>query len=134
MRHILLNVNQIRELKITNGDILVSYDVLLLSVTNVPLETAIHLLPDKVFCYNCFSKSHDLNLSKQDFANLINAATKHQLYLFNGSSYEQFNVVTMGSPVGPLLANVFMRSIVESLEWDVKIPTYYRRYINDKNK
>ena len=37
----------------------------------------------------------------------------------------------MGSPLGPLLANVFMCSIEETLEREGKMPTYYRRFVDD---
>ena len=37
----------------------------------------------------------------------------------------------MGSPLGPLLANVFMCSIEDKLHQDGKLPSYYRRYVDD---
>ena len=37
----------------------------------------------------------------------------------------------MGSPLGPLMANVFMCSIEEKLESENKLPSLYRRYVND---
>ena len=37
----------------------------------------------------------------------------------------------MGSPLGPLLANVFMCSIEESLKSQGKLPEFYRRYVDD---
>ena len=37
----------------------------------------------------------------------------------------------MGSPLGPLLANVFMSSIEEKLDVGGKLPPYYRRYVDD---
>ena len=36
----------------------------------------------------------------------------------------------MGSPLGPLLANVFMCSIEDKLDQDGKLPSYYWRYVN----
>ena len=37
----------------------------------------------------------------------------------------------MGSPPGPLLANVFMSSIEENLEREGKLPSFYRRYVDE---
>ena len=37
----------------------------------------------------------------------------------------------MGFPLGPLLANVFMCSIEETLDREGKMPSYYRRYVDD---
>ena len=37
----------------------------------------------------------------------------------------------MGSPLGPLMANVSMCSVEEKLESEGKMPTFYRRYVDD---
>ena len=39
--------------------------------------------------------------------------------------------VAMGSPLGPLLANVFMSHIKENLEREGKLSSFYRRYVED---
>lgn len=51
-----------------------------------------------------------------DFVDLLSVATKGQLFQFNGALYEQTDGMAMGSPLGPLLANVFMSHIEENLE------------------
>ena len=56
---------------------------------------------------------------------------KDQLFIFNGQLYEQTDGVVMGSPLGPLLASVFMCSIEERLEQEGKMPRYYRRFADD---
>ena len=123
-------VNEVHGLTINTGDMLVSFDVSSL-FTNVPLEETIHILADKAFMNDWFNVTHGLNLSKQDLVDLLRGATKDQLFLFNGQLYEQTDGVAMGSPLGPLLANVFMCSIEETLERDGKMPAYYRRYVDD---
>ncbi|KXJ18274.1 hypothetical protein AC249_AIPGENE15544 [Exaiptasia diaphana] len=122
--------DEIRNKEINQGDILVSYDVTSL-FTNVPLDKTISLLVDKAFHNNWFNLEYDLNITKQDLTDLLNAATKDQLFQFDGVLYEQFDGVAMGSPLGPLLANVFMCSIEEQLEHDGNMPSYYRRYVDD---
>ena len=37
----------------------------------------------------------------------------------------------MGSPLGPLMANTFMCSLEEQLKLQNKLPSYYRRYVDD---
>ena len=119
-----------RDLNITPGDLLVSYDVSSL-FTNVPLDETITILADRAFRNNWFNSEYDLNISKQDLIDLLGVATKGQLFQFNRSLYEQVDGVAMGSPLGPLLANVFMSSIEEKLDVDGKLPPYYRRYVDD---
>ena len=44
---------------------------------------------------------------------------------------KQTDGVAMGSPLGPLLTNVFMSSIEATLERQEKLPSFYRRYVDD---
>ena len=118
-------VNEVHELVINNEDILVSYDVSSL-FTSIPLEETIELLADKAFINNWFNETYHLNLNKLDLVDLLRAATKDQLFTFNGQLYgEQTDGVAMGSPLGPLLASAFMCSIEDTLEREGKMPKYY---------
>ena len=47
---------------------------------------------------------------------LLEIATSNQLFQFNGELFEQTDGVAMGSPLGPLLASVFMCYIENQLE------------------
>ena len=122
--------NEIRNLEIANGDILVSYDVSSL-FTNVLLDETIQLLANRALANNWFNTTYDLNLTKTDLVDLLSVATKGQLFQVSGALYEQTDGVAMGSPLGPLLANVFMSHIEESLEREDKLPAFYRRYVDD---
>ena len=67
----------------------------------------------------------------KDLVDLLRGATKDQLFLFNGQLYKQTDGVAMGSLHGPLMANVFMCSIEETLEREGEMPAYYRGYVDD---
>lgn len=56
-----------------------------------------------------------MNISKDDLTELLNLATKDQLFQFHGILCEQIDGVAMGSPLGPLMANAFMCSIEENV-------------------
>ena len=58
-------------------------------------------------------------------------ASTDQLFQFHGQLYEQGEGVAMGSPLGPLLANVFMCYLEERLSDNDLIPPFYRRYVDD---
>ena len=121
---------EIRAKGINEDDILVSYDVVSL-FTNVPLDETIGILVNKAFKDNWFNSQFNLNISRQDLTDLLNIATKDQLFQFEGTLYEQFDGVAMGSPLGPLIANVFMCSIEEQLDLNGKMPEFYHRYVDD---
>ncbi|XP_022805774.1 uncharacterized protein LOC111342915 [Stylophora pistillata] len=119
--------NKLRSLEIANGDILVSYDVSSL-FTNVPLDETMQLLANRAFTNNWFDTPYNLNFTKTDLEDLLSVG---QLLQSNGALYEQTDGVTMGSPLGPLLANVFMSHIEENLEREDKLPSFYRRYVDN---
>ena len=93
----------------------------------MPLEETIQILDDKAFTNNWFNETHQLNLSRMDLVDLLRASAKDQLFQFNGQLYG----VAMGSPLGPLPANVFMGSIEETLGREGKMPSFYKRYVDD---
>ena len=68
-----------------------------------------------------------------DLVELLNIATKNQLFQFEGNLYEQVDGVAMGSPLGPLMANAFMCSIEERLLNQGKMPIFYKRYVTTRS-
>ena len=64
-----------------------------------------------------------------DLFDLLSVSSKWKLFQFNGALCEQTDEVAMGSPLGPLQANVLMSSIKENLEQEGKLPSFYRRYV-----
>ena len=113
-----------------NEDILVSYDVTAL-FTNVPLSETIDILVDKAFTNDWFNQTYDLNLEKEELTQLLEVATTNQLFQFDGQLYEQTDGVAMGSPLGPLMANVFMCHLEDKLARDGMVPSLYKRYVDD---
>ena len=71
-------------------------------------------------------------ISKNDFWDLLNLATKESVFTFNSKFYIQVDSVVMGSPLGPILANIFLSNHEEN--WLNKCPikfkpSFYRRYL-----
>ena len=101
--------------------------------TNVPLKETINIIVDKAFTDDWFNRTYNLNLQRQDLMKLLELSTSNQLFQFNGQLYEQTDGVAMGSPLGPLMANVFMCHLEEQLttNLDDNFPTLYMRYVDD---
>ena len=69
--------------------------------------------PKKAFKDHWLNKEHSLHITKVDLVELLNIATKSQLFQFEGNLYEQVDGVAMGLPLVPLMVNTFMCSIEE---------------------
>jgi len=89
------------------------------------------ILVDKAFTNDWFNQTYDLNLQKEQLAKLLGIANTKQLFQFNGQLYEQVDGVAMDSPLGPLMANVFMCRLEDKLTRDGVMPALYRRYVDD---
>ena len=71
--------------------------------TNIPLDETIDICVKKLF------KTPDTlvkGISKNDFRDLLNLATKASSFKFN-KFYIQVDGVAMGSPLGPIMASIF---------------------------
>ena len=94
-------VEELKEVSI-NDKFLVSYDVNSL-FTNIPLKETINLAVDLIKTSYSNLKTSTDNLTK-----LFKFATCETHFLFNGKFYDQIDRVAMGSPLAPVLANLFM--------------------------
>ena len=81
---------------------LVSYDVTSL-FTNIPLQETIDITINLIFNHN-----PNLNITKKELKKLFLFATSQTHFIFNGKFYNQIDGVAMGSPLAPVLANIFM--------------------------
>ncbi|XP_067022058.1 uncharacterized protein [Acropora muricata] len=71
--------------------------------TNVPLDETIQICLDKLYAL-----SNPPKLPRTVLKNLLVFATKRSHFVFDGQYYDQVDGVAMGSPLGPVLANIFM--------------------------
>ena len=72
--------------------------------TNIPLEETIEICTNELF-----KESETVEgLSKTEFKELLSLATKDSHFIFDETLYKQIDVVAMGSPLSPILANVFL--------------------------
>ena len=106
---------------------LVSYDVTSL-FTNIPLEETINIAIEVIFQNN-----PNINISQADLKKLFKIATAQTHFLFNDQYYDQIDGVAMGSPLAPVLANLFMGYHEKQWLYDYHgtPPVYYRRYVDD---
>ena len=80
-----------------------------------------------------FQNNPQLKVTKRELKQLFNFATSGTHFIFNGSFYDQVDGVSMGSPLGPVLANLFMRYHEKKLlqEFDKGKVFMYKRYVDD---
>ena len=83
---------------------ILSFDVESL-FTNIPTLETIDIIVKLVYTKN---KKYFHGLTKQELAKLLIVCTQQSHFQFNNDYFDQVDGVSMGSPLGPLFANIFM--------------------------
>ena len=110
--------------------VMASFDVESL-FTNIPLDETIEICVNKLYTRRNMKIK---GMTKSEFKDLLQLATKESLFIFNRQYFKQLDGVAMGSPLGPTLANIFLCHHEEI--WlnccpaQFK-PVYYKRYVDD---
>ena len=119
-------VSQIKNANLSKK-FLVSYDVTSL-FTNIPLQETIDIAINLIFNHN-----PNLNITKKELKKLFLFATSQTHFIFNSKFYNQIDGVAMGSPLAPVLANIFMGFHKSKWlnEYNLNKPKFYLRYVHD---
>jgi hypothetical protein len=96
-------VEEIKQLRFNRPTFMTSFDVVSL-FTNVPLEETCKIALEKL--YN--SVDNYLPFDKKTFSKLLNVAASQSVFLFDSVLYRQVDGCSMGGPLSPTLANVFL--------------------------
>jgi hypothetical protein len=122
-------VNGLKSLSKCNSDYkMVSFDISSL-YTKIPLDETIQIILNHV--YN--DEKPSTAIKKRDMEKLLKIATKDSHFLFNGKLYDRIDGVSMGSPLAPLLAEIFLQEfekkhLPEFKDMGIK---FWKRYVDD---
>ena len=95
--------------------------------TNVPPEETIQTCLDRLF-----SLPDPPKLLRSVLKDLLQFPTKQSHFLFDGKYYDQIDGVAIGSPLGPVLANIFLRHFEEKWLMNSRFcPSLWFRYVDD---
>ena len=119
-------IEDIKKVSLENK-FLVSYDVTSL-FTNIPLEETIDLAINLIM-----ENKPRLKITKTQLKKLFVIATSQTHFIFENNYYDQIDGVAMGSPLAPILANLFMGHHERLWLQDCSNckPDFYKRYVDD---
>ena len=104
-----------------------SFDVSSL-FTNVPLDETIKICADAL--YDNLESQPCIPKEVFDRTTMDSATSTVELS-FDNIIYRQIDGIAMGSPLGPALANIFVRYYEEKLFSEISKPAVYFRYVDD---
>ena len=120
-------IQKIHNVNVPHGFNMISFDVKSL-FTSVPLEETINVALDRIYHW----KEIETSIGKNDMHNLLLLCTKNVHLWFGGDIYQQNDGVALGSPLGPVLAGIFMAELeTKIMSMVTGSISHWRRYVDD---
>ena len=112
-----------------NGYQYISFDVESL-FTNVPIKRTVDLILKRIYT----DKLVSTNLKKRTLKKLILDTCTKTAFSFNNKLYQQKDGVSMGSSLGPVLANIIMNALEDAVIKPLLANStikFYTRFVDD---
>jgi len=119
---------------------LVSYDIDSL-FTNIPVNEVINIILDKLYPPHTDRKTFTYaGFKRLDMKRALEWCILNNTFIFNGEYFVQIDGIAMGSPLAPVLADIFLNHVFDNritreghfnIEFDNFELSYFTRYVDD---
>ena len=121
-------VDTMKDISLDANEMLVSYDVKSL-FTSIPVEESIGIIERKLRDDETLNDRTTMDVST--IIRLLRFCLTNTSFQYNGIHYQQLDGVAMGSPVSPVIADIFMEDLETKAFAAYAAPRLWKRFVDD---
>ena len=122
-------LEHLKGIKLASDEVMMSYDVKAL-FTSVPIKPALDVI-EKLLKEDTSLQSRT-SMSTQHIMNLLEFCMGNSYFTFRGKFYEQVEGAAMGSPISPIVANLYMENFeTRALQSSPNPLLLWKRFVDD---